>query len=90
MKPELVAASPVRQPDERSVVLDVRDLRVHYATPKGDVVAVNGISFQVRRGETVGLVGESGCGKTSTTAGILRAVPAPGRILGGGRSTSTA
>ncbi|MCS6847551.1 MAG: ABC transporter ATP-binding protein [Anaerolineae bacterium] len=67
----------------RPVVLDVQDLRVHYATPRGDVIAVNGISFQVYQGETVGLVGESGCGKTTTAMAILRLVQPPGRIIGG-------
>ena len=62
----------------RRVVLDVEELRVHYATPRGDVVAVNGISFQVYQGETVGLVGESGCGKTTTAMAILRLVQPPG------------
>ena len=68
---------------ERLVVLDVNNLRVHYSTPRGDVVAVNGISFQVFQGETVGLVGESGCGKTTTAMAILRLVQPPGRIVGG-------
>jgi oligopeptide/dipeptide ABC transporter ATP-binding protein len=69
--------------DDRSPVLDVRDLRIHYRTPKGDVIAVNGISFQVARGEILGVVGESGCGKTTTAMGILRAVQAPGYLVGG-------
>jgi len=64
-------------------VLEVRDLRVHYATPQGDVIAVNGVSFDVRRGEILGLVGESGCGKSTTAMAILRLVQAPGRIVGG-------
>ena len=64
-------------------VLDVRDLRVHYATSQGDVIAVNGISFGVQRGEILGLVGESGCGKSTAAMAILRLVQAPGRILGG-------
>jgi peptide/nickel transport system ATP-binding protein len=64
-------------------VLEVRGLRVHYATPHGDVIAVNGVSFDVRRGEILGLVGESGCGKSTTAMAILRLVQAPGRIVGG-------
>ncbi len=67
----------------KEVVLDVKNLRIHYETPKGDVIAVNGISFQVYRGEIVGLVGESGCGKTTAAMGILQLVQSPGRILGG-------
>jgi oligopeptide/dipeptide ABC transporter ATP-binding protein len=67
----------------KQVVLDVLDLRVHYATPRGDVIAVNGISFQIYKGEVVGLVGESGCGKTTTAMAILRLVQPPGRIVGG-------
>src|SRR5262249_45436602 len=69
-------------PDQRPV-LEVRDLRVHYSTPLGDVIAVNGISFNVQRGEILGLVGESGCGKSTTAMAILRLVQAPGRIVGG-------
>jgi oligopeptide/dipeptide ABC transporter ATP-binding protein len=65
------------------VVLDVQDLRVHYATPTGDVIAVNGISFNVHQGEMIGLVGESGCGKTTTAMAVLRLVQPPGRIVHG-------
>ncbi len=78
-----VANEPVRERDDRSAVLKVQDLRIHYRTPKGDVIAVNGISFQVGRGEILGVVGESGCGKTTTAMGILRAVQPPGYIVGG-------
>lgn len=70
-------------PAKKDVVLDVRNLRIHYETPRGDVIAVNGISFKVYRGEIVGLVGESGCGKTTAAMGILQLVQSPGRILGG-------
>jgi len=65
------------------MALEVKNLRVHYATPTGDVIACNGVSFQVYRGETLGLVGESGCGKTTAAMGIIRLVQPPGRILHG-------
>jgi peptide/nickel transport system ATP-binding protein len=68
---------------DRDVILEVRDLRVHYGSGGGDVIAVNGVSFDVRRGETLGLVGESGCGKSTTAMAILRLVQSPGRIVGG-------
>lgn len=67
----------------QEIILDVKDLRIHYQTDEGDVIAVNGVNFQVFRGELVGLVGESGCGKTTTAMGILRLVQPPGRIVGG-------
>ncbi len=79
----MIASASTSARADRSPVLDVVDLRIHYETPRGDVIAVNGISFQVFQGEIVGLVGESGCGKSTVAMGILRAVPAPGRILSG-------
>lgn len=72
-----------RRAPAREKILEVKDLRVHYKTPGGDVIAVNGISFHLYKGETLGLVGESGCGKSTATAGILRLVQPPGRIVGG-------
>jgi len=65
------------------VVLQVQDLRVHYATPSGDVIAVNGVNLNVYEGETLGLVGESGCGKSTLAMAILRLVQPPGRIVSG-------
>jgi peptide/nickel transport system ATP-binding protein len=70
-------------PPTRERVLDVKNLRIHYETPRGDVIAVNGINFHLYKGETLGLVGESGCGKSTATAGILRLVQPPGRIVSG-------
>jgi peptide/nickel transport system ATP-binding protein len=68
---------------ERKPVLQVRHLRVFYETPKGDVLAVNGIDFDLYEGETLGLVGESGCGKSTAAMGILQLVIPPGRIADG-------
>jgi peptide/nickel transport system ATP-binding protein len=70
---------------ERSKVpiLKVRDLRIYYETPKGDVLAVDGIDFDLYKGETLGLVGESGCGKSTAAMGILQLVSHPGRIVDG-------
>lgn len=65
-------------------LLEVRDLRTHFFTRRGVVKAVDGVTFSLDRGETLGLVGESGCGKTITCLSILRLVPRPaGRIVGG-------
>src|SRR3712207_2289695 len=75
--------------DARPVLLDVRDLVKHYPITKGllrrvkgYVKAVDGVSFSIQEGETLGLVGESGCGKTTTGRCILRAIePTDGQIL---------
>jgi len=63
-------------------LLDVRDLRVDFATEKGTVRALFGVSFSVAPGETVGLVGESGCGKSTTARAVLRLLqPTAGEVL---------
>lgn len=67
----------------REPLLEVRDLRTYFATPAGVARAVDGVSFEVNRGETVGLVGESGCGKSVTGFSILRLIPPPGSIQSG-------
>ena len=64
-------------------LLDVRDLHVHYGTDAGPVRAVDGIDLQIAPGEALGLVGESGCGKTTAAKSILRLLPPNGRIAGG-------
>ena len=69
--------------NNKQVVLSVRDLRVYYETPKGDVLAVDGIDFDLYEGETLGLVGESGCGKSTAAMGILQLITPPGRIVSG-------
>jgi peptide/nickel transport system ATP-binding protein len=65
------------------LLLDVRGLRTSFHTTDGVVRAVDGIDFQVRRGEVMGLVGESGCGKSVTSLSIMRLVAPPGRVEGG-------
>ncbi len=65
-------------------LLEVRDLRVSFETEKGTVRALFGVSFPVAQGETVGLVGESGCGKTVTALSVLRLLPSPPAIVEGG------
>jgi oligopeptide/dipeptide ABC transporter ATP-binding protein len=66
------------------VLLDVRNLRTHFYTSSGVVRAVDGVSWDVRKGETVALVGESGCGKSVSALSVMRLVSAPaGRIVGG-------
>ena len=65
-------------------VLEVEKLQTHFFTNDGVVRAVDGVSYSVRRGETLGVVGESGCGKSVTALSILRLVASPpGRIVGG-------
>ena len=66
------------------IVLKVEDLRTYFQTRWGTVKAVDGVSFDLRRGETLGIVGESGCGKSVTMLSLMRLVPTPpGRIIGG-------
>ncbi|MDQ6774446.1 MAG: ABC transporter ATP-binding protein [Candidatus Dormibacteraeota bacterium] len=64
-------------------LLRVEDLKTHFFTSGAVVKAVDGISFEVNKGETLGIVGESGSGKSITSLSILRLIPEPGRIVSG-------
>jgi oligopeptide/dipeptide ABC transporter ATP-binding protein len=64
-------------------ILDVRDLRTYFYTEDGVVKAVDGVDFTVKAGQVLGLVGESGCGKSVTSLSILRLVGVPGKVTGG-------
>jgi len=66
------------------VLLDVKDLVVHYVLEDETVEAVNGISFSLRKGQTLGLVGETGAGKTSTALAVLNLVQTPPGVIKGG------
>lgn len=64
-------------------ILEVRDLKTYFYTEDGVVKAVDGVDFNVRRGEIVALVGESGCGKSVTSFSIMQLVGTPGKVVGG-------
>jgi len=65
-------------------LIEVKDLRTSFFTPDGEVKAVDGVSLEIEEGKTLGLVGESGCGKSVTALSIMRLVPSPpGKVVGG-------
>ena len=65
-------------------ILKVEDLVTRFNTPEGTVYAVNGVSFELAEGETLGVVGESGCGKSVTMLSVLQLIPRPpGKIVNG-------
>jgi peptide/nickel transport system ATP-binding protein len=66
-----------------NVLLQIKDLRTHFFTESGVVRAVDGVSFNVERGKTIGVLGESGCGKSVTSYSVLQLVSPPGRIVDG-------
>jgi len=68
------------------LLLDVQGLETVFKTPAGIVHAVNGISFGLKEGETIGVVGESGCGKSVTMMSLLRLIPTPPGIIKGGKA----
>lgn len=72
------------QRQDGNTILKVSNLKTHFFTGEGIVKAVDGVSFEVKKGEVLGIVGESGCGKSVTALSILRLVASPpGRIVGG-------
>ena len=68
---------------ESNVILNVEDLRTYFYTEEGVVHAVEGVSFKINEGEVLGLVGETGCGKSVTALSILQLIQSPGEILSG-------
>ena len=69
--------------DEKETLLDVRGLKTYFFTRAGVVPAVDGVDFSVKRGEVLGIVGESGCGKSVTALSIMRLLSQPGEIVDG-------
>src|SRR5919107_1749292 len=86
MDPEMVmtAAAPAETSSTSSApLLDVRELKTHFFTRRGVAKVLDGLNFQVGKGEIVGLVGESGSGKSVTGFSIVRLLKNPGKIVGG-------
>ena len=69
--------------EEKSYALEIEDLNVEYHVDGEVVHALNGISFRLAKGETIGLVGETGAGKTTTGLSILRLIPSPPGVVKG-------
>ena len=67
----------------RDIILDVKGLKTHFFVDEGVLKALDGVSFHIGKQETLGVIGESGCGKSVTARSILRIVPSPGRTVGG-------
>ncbi len=84
MAPETATTPNVNEVSDRDALLRVEDLSVVFHTDEGDARAVDHVSFSLRQGQTVALVGESGCGKSVTALSLLRLIPSPpGQITGG-------
>lgn len=81
--PARVGQATAPRPLDTPVVLDVRDLKTHFTLTGGTVRAVDGVSYTLHRGRTLGIVGESGCGKSVTAQSVLGIVPRPGKNVAG-------
>jgi oligopeptide/dipeptide ABC transporter ATP-binding protein len=73
----------VKKVKDQQVILDVQDLTTRFFTEEGTVYAVSGISFKIFKGEVLGFVGETGCGKSVSALSILQLIQPPGKIVGG-------
>jgi peptide/nickel transport system ATP-binding protein len=71
-------------PKGNSLLLDIKDLHVHFKVYGGELNVIDGIDFSMHRGERVGLVGETGCGKSTTMKAILRVLPSPPAVIPSG------
>ena len=68
---------------ETDTLVEIKDLRTYFYLTEGVVHAVEGVDLTIKRGRTLGVVGESGCGKSITSLSLLQLVPPPGKIEGG-------
>ena len=66
-------------------LLNIKDLKVHFQTPRGTVKALNGVNLTMSKGDITGLIGETGCGKTVTALSIMRLLPIPPAKIVNGR-----
>ena len=84
---ETKTAAAAAETADDDVILEVKDLVVQYVVKKQVVEAVNGVSFKLRKGKAIGLVGETGAGKTTTALAMLNLVPDPPGIIKSGKIT---
>jgi peptide/nickel transport system ATP-binding protein len=82
-EPQAPLAPVAARDKDRELLLEVKNLRTQFALDEGTLTAVDGVSYNLYRGRTLGIVGESGCGKSVTAQSILRIVPRPGKIVDG-------